>query len=91
MIDRKPAFIARPTGTADVISAVNYARENEVLVSVKGGGHNVAGNAVCDDGLMIDRKAMQTAVLPSDWRRNPGIWPSEQRVSPASSTNRLRQ
>lgn len=54
MIDRRPALIVRPTGAADVILAVDFARENELLVAVKGGGHNIAGNAVCDDGLMID-------------------------------------
>lgn len=58
MIDRRPALIAQPTGAADVISAVDYARENDLLVSVKGGGHSVAGNAVCDDGLMIDLAEM---------------------------------
>ena len=60
MIDRRPALIAQPTGAADVISAVDYARENDVLLSVKGGGHSVAGNAVCDDGLMIDLSKMDT-------------------------------
>ncbi len=46
MIDKHPALIARCTGVADVISAVNFARTNELLVAVRGGGHNVAGNAV---------------------------------------------
>lgn len=54
MIDRKPAMIARCKGVADVMSAVQFARANNLLVSVRGGGHNVSGNAVCDDGLMID-------------------------------------
>jgi FAD/FMN-containing dehydrogenase len=54
MIDREPGLIARPTGAADVVTAVDFARENDVLVAVKGGGHNIAGNAVCDDGLTID-------------------------------------
>ena len=58
MIDRKPGIIARPTGTADVVTAVDFARENGVLVAVKGGGHNIAGNAVCEDGLMIDLSEM---------------------------------
>lgn len=60
MIDRRPAIIAQPAGAADVITAVNFARENDLLVSVKGGGHNVAGNAVCDDGLVIDFSAMRS-------------------------------
>lgn len=54
MIDRKPALIVRCSGAADVIAAVNFARDLDLLLSVKGGGHNVAGRAVCDDGLMID-------------------------------------
>jgi len=58
-IDRKPVLIARCTGTADVIHAVNFARANDLLVSVRGGGHNVTGNAVCDGGLMIDLSPMK--------------------------------
>ena len=54
MIDRKPALIARCTSTADVAAAVRDARARDLLVSVRSGGHNVAGTAVCDDGLMID-------------------------------------
>ncbi len=54
LIDRRPGVIARCTGTADVIAAVNFARTHSLLVSVRGGGHNVAGAAVCDGGLMID-------------------------------------
>ena len=59
MIDRRPALIARCLGTADVVAAVNLARENELDVAVRGGGHNIAGNAVCDDGLMIDLSSMK--------------------------------
>jgi FAD/FMN-containing dehydrogenase len=58
MIDKYPALIARCSGTADVIDAVNFARENDLLVAVRGGGHNVAGSAVCDDGLVIDLSEM---------------------------------
>jgi FAD/FMN-containing dehydrogenase len=58
-IDRKPALIARCTGPADVITAVKFARANNLLVSVRGGGHNVTGNAVCDGGLMIDLSLMK--------------------------------
>ena len=54
MIDRRPALIARCTGVADVIEAVTLAREADCPVSVRGGGHNVSGSAVCDDGLVID-------------------------------------
>ena len=58
MIDRYPALIARPTGTADVMTAVAFAHENDVLLSVKGGGHNIAGKAVADEGLMLDLSEM---------------------------------
>ena len=58
MIDRHPGLVAQCTGVVDVITAVNFARDRDLLVAVKGGGHNVAGNAVCDDGLVIDLSAM---------------------------------
>src|SRR5713226_2516340 len=60
MIDRRPALIARCAGVADVITAVNFARTHEVLVSVRGGGHNAPGNAVCQGGLMIDLAGMRS-------------------------------
>jgi FAD/FMN-containing dehydrogenase len=59
MIDRRPALIARCAGPADVICAVNFARDHDLLVSVKGGGHNITGNAVCERGLMIDLSRMK--------------------------------
>ena len=59
LIDRKPALIAQCTGAADVVDAVNFAREQGLLLSVKGGGHNVAGNAVNDGGLVIDLSPMR--------------------------------
>jgi len=59
MIDRRPALIARCAGSADVIAAVNFARTHGLLVSVRGGGHHVAGNAICDDGLVIDLSRMK--------------------------------
>ncbi len=59
MIEKRPALIARCTGVADVIFCVNFARENSLLVAVRGGGHNVAGNAVCDGGLVIDLTRMK--------------------------------
>jgi FAD/FMN-containing dehydrogenase len=63
MFDRKPAIIARCIGTTDVIDAVNFARENDLLVAVRGGGHNSAGKAVCDDGLMIDLSPMRRVLV----------------------------
>jgi len=59
MIDRKPALIARCLGVADVVACVNFARDNELLLSIKGGGHNISGLAVCDGGLMIDMSLMR--------------------------------
>ena len=59
LIDKRPALIARCTGTADVVAAVNAAREHGWEVSVRGGGHNVAGTAVTDGGLMIDLSTMK--------------------------------
>jgi len=58
LIDRRPALIVRCTGAADVVDCVNFAREQNLLLSVKGGGHNVAGNAVNDGGLVIDLSQM---------------------------------
>jgi FAD binding domain len=59
MVDKRPALIARCTGANDVVACVNFAREREVLISVRGGGHNYAGKAVCDDGLVIDLSLMK--------------------------------
>ena len=58
MVDRRPTLIARCTGTADVIATVRFAREQGLPVSVKGGGHSVAGKAVGDSALMIDLSRM---------------------------------
>ena len=58
MIDRRPALIVRCSGSADVIHAVRLAREHDLLVSIRGGGHGVAGKAVCDGGLMLDLSLM---------------------------------
>lgn len=59
MIDRKPALIVQCHSSGDVVAAVNFGRDQSMLVSVEGGGHNIAGNAVCDDGLMIDLSQMK--------------------------------
>jgi FAD/FMN-containing dehydrogenase len=59
MIDQSPALIVRCTGAADVIACVRFARENDLLVSVRGGGHSVSGKSVCDGALMIDLSAMK--------------------------------
>jgi len=59
MIDKRPAMIVRCAGTADVILGVNFARTHDLLLSVHGGGHSVAGSAVCDGGLMLDLSPMK--------------------------------
>jgi hypothetical protein len=59
MIDRRPALIVLCRAVSDVISAVRFARDNELLIAVRGGGHNVAGNAVCDGGIVIDVSPMK--------------------------------
>ena len=59
LIDKRPAMIARCTGQADVVAAVNFARENGLLTSIRGGGHNVSGSALCDGGLTIDLSQMR--------------------------------
>jgi FAD/FMN-containing dehydrogenase len=59
MIDRRPALIARCASVADVITAVNFAREQDILVAVRSGGHNGAGLGICDDGLVIDLSPMK--------------------------------
>ena len=58
-IDRRPALIARCAGTDDVVEALRFAREREVPISIRGGGHAVAGHAVCDDGVMVDLSLMK--------------------------------
>lgn len=68
MIDRRPGLIVRCTGTADVIQAVRFARQHRLLNSVRGGGHNIAGLAVCEGGLMIDM-SLQRGVWVDPARR----------------------
>jgi hypothetical protein len=60
MIDRHPALIVQCAGVVDVLNAVHFARVNHLLVSVRGGGHNVAGFAVCDGGIMLDLSGMKS-------------------------------
>jgi FAD/FMN-containing dehydrogenase len=58
LIDRRPALIVQCTGAADVVDSINFAREQNLILSIMGGGHNVAGNAVNDGGLVIDLSRM---------------------------------
>jgi FAD/FMN-containing dehydrogenase len=59
MIDRKPAFVVRCLGVSDVIASVSFARENGLLLSIKGGGHNIAGLALADGAMMLDMSLMR--------------------------------
>jgi len=68
MIDRRPALIARCSGTADVVDAVDFAREHDLLVAVRGGGHNVAGFGTCDGGIVIDLSGMHHVAVDPEAR-----------------------
>jgi FAD/FMN-containing dehydrogenase len=78
MIDRRPACIVRCQGVADVIAAVNFARSHGLIVAVRGGGHGVAGHAVCDGGIMIDLSAMRAVrvdpVACRAWVQGGATW-----------------
>lgn len=69
MIDRRPALIARCASPDDVMQAVGFARKHNLIVSVRGGGHNIAGNAVCDGGLMIDLSLMKNVQVDPNARQ----------------------
>ena len=69
MIDRRPGLIARCSGTADVVQAVRFARQHRLLLSVRGGGHNIAGLAVCDGGLMVDMSQLRGVWVDPGQRR----------------------
>ena len=77
MIDRHPRLIARCTDVADVITAVSFGRENDMLVAVRGGGHNGGGLGVCDDGLVIDLSLM-TGVRVDPKSRTVRVGPGSQ-------------
>src|SRR5215211_5419672 len=59
MIERRPALVARCAGAEDVVAAVNFARDNGLLLAVRGGGHGVAGHALCEGGLVVDLSEMR--------------------------------
>jgi len=69
MIDRKPGLIVKCKNADDVVKAVSYARDHNLPVSIRGGGHNVAGHAVCDDGVMINLSSMRGVQVDAERRR----------------------
>jgi FAD/FMN-containing dehydrogenase len=69
MIDRHPAVIVQPATSQDVVSALRFARTHSLPVSIKGGGHNIAGMAICDDGLTIDFSLMKDVLVDPASRR----------------------
>jgi FAD/FMN-containing dehydrogenase len=69
MIDKRPAVIARCATTADVVRAVRFAKDNGLLLAIRGGGHNIAGSALCDDGIVIDLSPMKAAKVDVAKRR----------------------
>ncbi len=77
-IDRHPACVARCTGVADVVAAVRFARDHDLEIAVRGGGHNVAGTAVCDGGIVIDLSAMRSVwvdpAVRTAWVQGGALW-----------------
>ena len=76
LIDKRPALIARCATADDVVRSVRFAREHDLAVAVRGGGHNIAGNCVCDGGLMIDlspMKGIQVDPQRRTARAQPGL------------------
>lgn len=69
MIDKRPALIVRCAQTADVVQAIKFARDHALLLSVRSGGHNIAGSALCDGGIVIDLSQMRAATVDPENRR----------------------
>src|SRR5262245_17643302 len=69
MIDKRPAIIATCAGTKDVVKALSFARESGVLLAVRGAGHHIAGNSLCDDGVVIDLSRMKAVKVDARSKR----------------------
>src|SRR5947209_12906851 len=67
-IDRRPAIVARCSGASDVIRSVRFARDHDLVVAVRSGGHSVGGFSTCDDGILIDLSPMQGVRVDPDRR-----------------------
>ena len=83
MIDRQPALVVRCLGVADVVACVQFAREHQLLLCVKGGGHNIAGLATADGALMLDLSLMRGVWVDpaAQGRPRPGRLPARRRGS----------
>jgi FAD/FMN-containing dehydrogenase len=68
-VNKRPGLIARCSGIADAIAAVNFGRENNLLTAIRGGGHNVGGRGLCDDGLVIDLSRMRSVLVDTATQR----------------------
>ena len=68
MVDRRPAAVVRPTGTDGVVVALRFAREHELQVAVRGGGHSLPGLSTCDDGMVIDLSRMRGVDVDAERR-----------------------
>ncbi|WP_440765721.1 FAD-binding oxidoreductase [Natronorubrum sp. DTA7] len=68
MIEKRPVLVVQPTGTADVVAAVHFARDHDLLLSVKGGGHNIGGTALADGGLTIDMSRLRGVLVDPETR-----------------------
>ncbi len=69
MIDRKPAIIVQCRNSDDVVKSNRFARSNQLEISIRGGGHNIAGSALCDDGLLIDFSTMKNVRIDAEKKR----------------------
>ena len=69
MVDKRPAIIARCAGTQDAVKAVNFARDNGIQLAVRGAGHHIAGNSLCDDGLVVDLSHMRAVKVDAAAKR----------------------
>ena len=74
MIDKHPGMIVKCVDVADVIHSVNFGRENELLVAVRGGGHNGGGLGLCDDGLVIDLSGIKFVLVDHCRKNSKGWW-----------------
>src|SRR6187431_1143298 len=68
MIDRRPALVVRPIGTDDVVAALRFAREQDLVIAVRCGGHSIPGFSTCDDGIVIDLSRMRGAEVDPEQR-----------------------